>query len=131
MYIFTLLGLSSAEKWSTGGITTLIGLGMTFVMLALLIGAIHLLRLILKGLDKANPIIKSKLQKVFRKKSAQGEIVDSERNVAELAEEKTVIDEETMSVIEQSVKTYVAATATDGKPHDRIKIVSVKEKAND
>lgn len=130
MYFFTLLGSSAADKWSTGGITTLIGLGMTFVMLGLLVGAIHLLRLILKGLDKSNPFIKDKIEKVFRKKPTKNDALPTEQAGANDKSDNR-IDDETMTVIEQSVKSYVAATATDGRPHDRIKIVSVKEKAND
>ena len=41
------------------------------------------------------------------------------------------IDAETLDVIEQSVRKYVSASADDGKPHDRIKILSVKEVKND
>lgn len=126
--LFSLLGTSAADKWTTGGLTTLIGLGMTFVMLTLLICSIHLLRLILKGLEKFIPDFKKKLSGLFRKK-------DKAENVtAEIVEEtpaENAVDEETMAVIENSVKRYVANSATDGKPHDRIKILSVKEVTND
>lgn len=129
MHLLSLLGTTAAEKWTTSGLTTLIGLGMTFVMLTLLICSIHLLRLILKGLEKVVPDFKQKLSEVFRKK-------DKTEPVVEIAEETpadkdNTVDEETMAVIEDSVKRYVANSATDGKPHDRIKILSVKEVSDD
>ena len=129
MLYYSLLGLTAGEKWSTGGITTLIGLGMTFLMLALLIGAIFLLRFILKFLDKNLPMLKSNLSKVFSKKKKQTGEPATEEPAA--TPEQPVVDADTMSVIEQSVRQYVSSTATDGKPHTTIKILSVKEVSDD
>lgn len=131
MNLNLLLGLSGSEKWSTGGITALIGIGMTFAMLILLILFIVLLRYLLIGLDKANPKIKEKLSSIFKKKK------DKSTDAVEVATEQQseeagdAIDAETLDVIEQSVRKYVSASADDGKPHDRIKILSVKEVKND
>lgn len=126
MYLNLLLGLSGSEKWSTGGITALIGLGMTFVMLALLIGCIFLLRFILSVLEKTNPKLKEKLSNIFKKKNKKEEPVTKETQSEETTS-TTDIDPETLSVIEQSVQKYVSVSATDGKPHDKIRILSVKE----
>lgn len=129
MYLYNLMGLTGSEKWSTGGITALIGMGMTFVMLALLIGCIFLLRYLLAGLEKTNPKIKEKLSNLFKKKTKEENV--TEDVVREEVEDVQTVDEETMLVIEDSVKKYVSASAKDGKPHDRIKIVSVKEVGHD
>ena len=129
MNLSPMLGLTFPERWSTGGITTLIGLGMTFVMLALLIGAIILLRYILKGLDVIMPKCNEKLrifkEKIRKTKTEAPELptLTSDEKTDETIEK---IDEETMAVIEQSVRKF-SANENDGKPHDRIRIVSVKE----
>lgn len=120
MNLSSLLGLTFAERWSTGGITTLLGLGMTFVMLALLIGAIILLRYILKGLGILIPKCKEKF--FFKKKTTEAPAATVEPD--EQPEEK--IDDETMTVIERSVRQF-SANSDDGKTHDRIRILSVKE----
>ena len=120
MNLNLLLGLSGSEKWSTGGITALIGIGMTFAMLILLILFIVLLRYLLIGLDKANPKIKEKLSSIFKKKkdkSTDAVEVVTEQQSEEAGDE---IDAETLDVIEQSVRKYVSASAYEGKPHDRI-----------
>ena len=46
------LALTTAEKFSVGGITTLLGLGMTFVVLALLICCVYLVNVIINVLTK-------------------------------------------------------------------------------
>ncbi len=135
MQLYLLLSTSAADKWSTGGITTLLGLGMTFIMLALLVCFIHLLRYILNFLEKTTPAFKEKIYGIFRKKNNKGlesNISNGTNNntTEELVAENN-IDNETMEVIEQSVKQYISLSADDGKPHDRIKIVSVKEVNND
>lgn len=129
MYLYNLMGLTGSEKWSTGGITALIGLGMTFVMLIVLIGCIFLLRYILLGLDKINPKIKEKLSKIFKKKK-KAEIVTENADGVNV-EDVQPIDEDIMLVIKDSVQKYVSSSAKDGKPHDRIKILSVKEVEHD
>ena len=58
--------LSTGDKWSISGITTLIGLGMTFLILALLIGTILLMRPILKQLEKILPKVKRKIKEFVR-----------------------------------------------------------------
>jgi Na+-transporting methylmalonyl-CoA/oxaloacetate decarboxylase gamma subunit len=113
-----LLGLTAAEKWSTGGMTTLMGLGTTFIVLILLILFIRLLEFFMNG----------SAAKIFKKKS---KTAASEQANA-VSEQTTsapapAVDGETMKIVAQSVQTYVKQTANDGKPHDKVKIISVKE----
>lgn len=124
MYLNIMLsGLSIAESLSKGGMTTLIGLGMTFVMLALLIGAIVVLRYILKGLDTIIPKCKEKL---LKKNTTPLTETNVEHNDSSSVVEEQEVDVDTLAVIEQSIRTYTAKS-NDGKPHDRIRIISVKE----
>ena len=92
--------MSIGEKWATSGITTLIGLGMTFAILALLIGTILLLRLILKELEKVLPKLK------LKKKKAEPKEEVAAQNAEPVVEEEKPIDEDTMSAIEAAVMNY-------------------------
>lgn len=108
--------LSVGEKFSVGGVTTLLGLGMTFVVLALLIGCILLVNFSVKQLSKIHLSEKKK------------KVIDP---VAEPASEPVCddkIDDETMLAIESAVKTYVRENSSDGKPHENVTIKSVVKK---
>ena len=109
--------LSVGEKFSVGGVTTLLGLGMTFVVLIILICCILLVSLILKKLGKVQ----------FRSKKQKAETVPSvpETSIEDKTEE---IDEETMLAIKAALDTYARENASDGKPHDKITIKSVVRK---
>lgn len=90
--------LSMGDKWGTSGITTLLGLGMTFCILAVLIGMILLMRLILKGADSLVPKLKR------RKKAEPAYIVTEEKTIEA---EDDPIDDETMNAIRAAVLNYV------------------------
>ena len=110
--------LSVGEKFSVGGVTTLLGLGMTFVVLALLICCILLVNLIVKQLDKV---------KIGKKKEGVAPAVVFVETKIDSADEP--IDEETMLAIDAAVKTYVRESASDdGKSHENVKIKSVVRK---
>ncbi len=91
--------MSMGEKWATSGITTLIGLGMTFFILAFLIGMILLMRLILKELEKLLPKLK-------RKKKAAPKVTEPAQTKTP-AEEEQPIDDETLDAIKKAVLNYV------------------------
>ena len=116
---------SIGEKFSTGGITTLIGLLMTFGILAILILFIVLVRFLINKLDKIpfdNFI--SKVKSLF-KKNKKNENNNSDLNV--VTEDKDLIDDDVKLAIEKAVREYVKNSADDGKPHNNIKIVDIKE----
>lgn len=117
------------ELFSTGGITTLIGLGMTFLVLALLIGCIYLLRVILKFLEKKYPKLIAKIKNAFKKKkNVNVEEIATDDNVRSenpITDEVTV-DETTRSIIDETVQLFVNQSDVDGKPHNNIKIISVE-----
>ncbi len=130
MHIFSLVAAES-NKMATGGITTLLGLGMTFLVLALIILSIRLLQFILKMLDKYNPAIKNSIKNAFRKKNKS--IESPQPNTDTVSSEKTIseIDDDTKYLIEQSVRQYIKNTSNDEKPHNNIKIISIKEEADE
>ncbi len=104
--------LSTGDKWSISGITTLIGVGMTFLILALLIGIIMLMRIVLKELEIVLPKIKRKISQHGRSNSQKLQNENSEdKAVAENAADSETadisIDEETMKAIETAVLNYV------------------------
>ncbi len=92
--------LSFADRWGTSGITTLIGLGMTFAILALLIGTIFLLRVILKELEKLIPRLKKS------KKSTEEAAPKSKEKEVVPANEEKPIDEDTLDAIRSAVMNY-------------------------
>ena len=105
--------LSIGEKWGTSGITTLIGLGMTFVILALLIGTILLMRPVLNGaamlslkMKNAWKKVKEKLFSKNKKSSQQVVPPDPIETTAEASVEKE-LDAATINAIEQAVMHYV------------------------
>lgn len=96
--------MSIGDKWAISGITTLIGLGMTFAILAFLIGTILLMRLILKELEKVLPNLKRKRKQAKSDASANEAVA-----VNEVLPERNdnSIDDETMKAIEAAVMNYV------------------------
>ena len=115
-----LSALSVGEKFSLGGTTTLLGLGMTFIVLAILIGCVYLVNVVVKLLSKINK--NNKRNAVKKDKSAVIEAVSEEDS----GEDKK-IDDETMAAIRAAVDIYVKENSDDGKPHDKTTILSVKE----
>ena len=118
--------LSMGDKWGTSGITTLIGLGMTFVILAVLIGMILLMRLILKEADLLLPKLKQKI-KLKRAKDKPAYVSD---DIAPSDTEEETIDDETMDAIKAAVLNYVktddnvviikSVTKADGKAEEAV-----------
>lgn len=122
----TLCALTVGEMFSVGGITTLLGLGMTFVVLALLIILILLINLILKYLtqyiDKRKAAVSEKKKKVDPATESASECV-----VESSASENEDIPPEKMLAIRSAVEIYLRETATDGKKHDAPEIISVRK----
>lgn len=116
-------GATASEKWRTGGITTLIGMGMTFVMLALLILAMLLLRHLLRGLDKAAPEFRARLRKNANKRETPDETAET----ASIEPAGAKIDEQMRRAIAEAAKEYVKSTSRDGKAHDDIRILKISE----
>lgn len=107
-------GLSIGDKFSLGGITTLLGLGMTFLVLAILIGVVILVNFLIKKLGSV----------FFKKKEKPNEPITNAS--VTVKEEQKEISPETMLAIESAVRTYVRE---DGAvPHENVKIVSVRKK---
>ena len=90
------------DKWATSGITTLIGLGMTFVILTLLIGTILLMRLILREFEKLKPDVKNIFSK--KKKIAVENVTIVSDTDTSIKEKE--IDEETYNAIRAAVFNY-------------------------
>ena len=107
------------DKWATSGITTLIGLGMTFVILALLIGTILLMRLILKEFEKFKPSLK----KISSKKQNADETPTAVSTQTEPAPNTDEIDEETYEAIRAAVFNYT-------KNGDNVVLIKSVSKAN-
>lgn len=116
--MYSLLALTAGEKFSIGGTTTLLGLGMTFVVLILLICFIFLVNLIIKQLEK----LQVKLADKKKQKKAAAEVVEETVEAEPVKEE---IDSETMGAIQEAVKTYLLENDEKGKPHENFKIKSV------
>ena len=117
--------LSAGDKLSVGGITTLLGLGMTFTVLVTLIGCIFLLE---RGLKSLNHFLQTR-------KSSQNDNVSPENpeqiiNADEIVKEpinKVEIDQNTMSAISQAVALFSQQDDKDKNPHNNIVIKSVTE----
>ncbi len=107
-----LCALSVGEKFSVGGITALLGLGMTFVVLGLLIGFIYLVNYV---------------NKIFPKKLSLKKRERKEPIVEETPKKDDSIDDATMVAIRSAVEIYVKENSSDGKAHDNMEILSVKE----
>lgn len=116
-----LLGaLSVGEKFSLGGITTLLGLGMTFLILVLLIGCVYLINLAAQKLPER---IKGKLKSENKNNPAEkSDIVENTAAVEGVVKE---IDPETIVAIQSAVQIYLSENGEDGKPHENINIKSV------
>lgn len=109
----SLCGLSVGEKFSVGGISALLGMGMTFLVLILLILSIALINFLIKkffGPKKGS------------QKSGRAEVFPPEKG----SETSTPLDGETCSAIEAAVRVYLRENGGDGKPHENIKIKSIK-----
>lgn len=115
-----LSALSVGEKFSLGGTTTLLGLGMTFIVLALLIGSVYLVSAIIKLIAKS--ISDREAKKESKVKTT--EVAETLPTTDEVASPE--IDEETMIAIRAAVDIYVRENATDGKTHENVTILSVK-----
>lgn len=122
-----LSSLSPVDKLSVGGTTTLLGLGMTFVVLALLIGCVYLVNTLIKLSGKF-------LTEYQAKKKAKKEAEVKAETVVPAVVEDSVdkkadgeIDEETMIAIRSAVETFVRESSADGKPHENVTVLSVKE----
>jgi Na+-transporting methylmalonyl-CoA/oxaloacetate decarboxylase gamma subunit len=110
-----LLALSTAQKFSTGSITFLLGILITFIVLAMLVVFVMLM-------DYFNKIDFSKL---FRKKEKQLEIIEDAPEVSKDEE----ISKETLAAIDAAVKIYM--TKSYETPHERYIIRSVKKNAKE
>ena len=132
--MFSLLaaGLSAAEKGSISGYTTLIGVLTTFVVLSILIVAIVALRYALAFIEAKYPGFAEKIKTKFKSLKKKKDLDNKDEETATVAVDNKVeeIDADTLKAIEESVKSFSKNTAEDGKPHDNIKIVSVKEVPN-
>lgn len=134
-------GLNVSDIFSTGGITTLIGLGMTFVVLTILICCIIILKYVLKYLEKHFPKLKISISnffsKIFKKKNKNDVVAEPVVEKA-LSNETTncelTIDEDTKAIVTNSALTFVKQSYTDGKEHNNVKILSItplKEDSNE
>ncbi len=112
-----LAAMSAGDKLSVGGITSLLGLGMTFIVLAILIGLIILMEKGLKSLQS------------FLEKKKSSSIAIAEVTIPTVIEEsvKTEIDEKTMAAITEAVAMFSQYDDKDKKPHNNIVIKSVTE----
>lgn len=110
-------GLSIGEKFSLGGITTLLGLGMTFLVLAILIGVVILVNFIIKNVGKIS---------LKKEKSYLNEIISQEQSESIKEKNDKDIAPETLLAIESAVKTFVREE--DDVPHENVKIISVTKK---
>ncbi len=120
----TLCALTVGEMFSVGGITTLLGLGMTFVVLALLVALILLINVILKYLTQY--VDKRKAASAEKKKN-KNSVPESVTVEAEPETEKENIPPEKMLAIRSAVEIYLRETSTDGKKHDSPEIISVRK----
>lgn len=118
-----LSALSVADKFTTGGITTVLGLGMTFVVLGILIGCVYLISVILKELTK----FIEKQTKALKEKKASKAVTEQTVAVTEnTAAPNDEIDAETMVAIQSAVEIYLRENGgNDGKPHENVTIKSV------
>ena len=115
--------LSAGDKLSIGGITTLLGLGMTFIVLALLIGFIFLME---KGLKSLTSFLGTRKTSKNIVSSQPVQIVKESEAVSE-ENSKPVIDEKTMTAIVKAVALFAEYDDKDKKPHNNIVIKSVTE----
>lgn len=113
-----ILAQSAGKILSTGGVTTLIGLGMTFIVLGLLI-------LIIMGLDY---LFKKFSTITFKKSKNAPEVIDvREEKFDSAITVGSAIDENTEQAILQAVTMFSQYDDKDKKPHNNIKIKSIVE----
>ncbi len=105
--------LTVGEKFSTGGITMLIGMLITFAVLFLLVFLIPLIQVVIRFLEE------KLLPKFKRSKDAPPEIIISE------VEPDKEISGEVMDAIKVAVQEYSVIDDTSGKKHEKITIRSV------
>lgn len=109
---------SVGKIFSTGGITTFLGLGMTFIVLTLLIFIIIGIDYLIKKISKLN------LNKKTEPKVA---VTANEELPTDDVGSATPIDESTQQAILQAVKMFSQYDDKDKKPHNNIKIKSIVE----
>lgn len=116
--------LSVADKFSIGGITAVVGLLMTFIMLAVLIGFVFLMNVIIKN----SKVWQEKLNSKFKKKKSTAEpssLIGEEKQIA--AEKKSeLIDEQTLQAINSAVKDYMSL-GESGKIHSDYTIKHIEK----
>jgi Na+-transporting methylmalonyl-CoA/oxaloacetate decarboxylase gamma subunit len=115
--------LSIGEKLSTGGITALVGISMTFAVLAILIGSIILLKI---GVEKFVTAQKNKLNKETNKEENKEDLAVKEiiTDNEEAKEEVKVVDEQTLEAVNTAVSYFMVQN--NEVPHLNYKIKSVK-----
>lgn len=115
---------SAGEKLSIGGVTTFLGLGMTFIVLALLIGCILLLELFLK---KLSIYLANKNKSVDAPSVIVVEDTTSTQENLNTLETKKTIDESTMQAISEAIAMFSQLDDKNKKPHKNITIKSIVE----
>ncbi|MFA6866606.1 MAG: OadG family protein [Clostridia bacterium] len=131
--------LSTAEKFSTGGTTAIVGILMTFIMLTLLIGCVFLMNYIIKKSKNVvlmNKIIKNfkvRIQKLkdnkVKKSEPSSEVTESisSDNIEEKEEKaKIVIDNDTLDAINSAVDMYMVQ-GENGISHNDYTIKHIKK----
>lgn len=108
-----LLALSTAQKFSTGSITFVLGIITTFAVLSMLVVFVMLM-------DYFNKV---DFKKFSQKKEEQAELVEDTPEAFEDEE----ISKETLDAIDAAVKVYM--TNSTETPHERYVIRSVKKMA--
>lgn len=109
-----LLALSIAQKFSTGSITFIIGIVMTFSVLTVLIICVMLLDYFLNQAD---------FKKLFRKKDKDAPIANVEPQKEIVQEE--AINAETLDAINAAIKEYMMKSSD--VPHTRYTVRTVKK----
>lgn len=109
-----LLALSTAQKFSTGSITFLIGISITFFVLIIIIAFIMLLDYFL---NKVN------YSKLFAKKDKLQPKIDAKAQ--DLEQKEIVVSSESSAAITLVVKELMSKS--EPTPHERYKIVSIKK----
>ena len=115
--------LTIAEKFSTGGITALVGILMTFIMLIILIGCVFLMNYIIKKSKVLNENRKDKKQN-----SEPASLSDYNNEKMEEIDtiEDSVLDEKTLNAINSAVDMYMAQ-GENGKKHTNYTIKHIKK----
>ena len=94
--------MSWGEKLSTSGLTFVVGMVLTFVILALLVGLVFLCRVIVAAIERG-------------RESRSGKKAEN-LSVSEPQQEEEDFDAETVAAITAAVSCCLAAESEDGKP---------------